>query len=106
MYGIKGADSAPGNDTIRAYFPASKITANVIAEADAGRYPPGNFFPSLAQFKGQFMSFADGDYRLIASSQWLRAGTDGAPLGASISAGSSEPPLPTPPDLRTESKKK
>jgi len=58
MYGIKGADSAPGNDTIRAYFPASKITANVIAEADAARYPPGNLFPSLAQFKSQFMSFA------------------------------------------------
>jgi len=65
---------------------------------------PGKLFPSLAHFESEFMSFADGDYRLIAGSQWLRAGTDGAPLGASIGAG-SEPPLPTTPDVRTESKK-
>ena len=106
-YGIKGADSAPGNDTIRAYFPASKITANVIAEADAGRYPPGNYFPSLAQFKSQFVSFADGDYRLVTTSPWLRAGTDGAPLGASVSASISPGTVASPPtpDIRTNSRK-
>jgi parallel beta helix pectate lyase-like protein len=81
-YGMKGSDSGSGNDTIRAYFPASQITSNVIAEGDASLYPAGNLFPSLAQFKSQFRSFATGDYHLVTNSPWLRAGTDGTALGA------------------------
>jgi hypothetical protein len=54
----------------------------VIAEGDPSKYPAGNQFPSLAQFKSQFLSYATGDYHLLANSPWLRAGTDGAGLGA------------------------
>lgn len=84
LYGIKGSGKASGNDTIAAYFPASQVTANVIADGAAARYPAGNFFPSLAQFKSQFRSFASGDYRLVANSPWLHAGTDGDALGAGL----------------------
>ena len=95
-YGIKGADSGSGNDTIRAYFPASRVLSNVIADGDPGRYPPGNFFPTLAQFKSQFVSYAGGDFRLAANSVWRAAGTDGEALGASAGM-VPEPPEPVPP---------
>jgi len=93
-YGIIGADRAPGNDSIRAYLPASQISSNVIADGDSSRYPPGNTFPTLAQFQGQFVSYAGGDYRLAAASPWQNAGTDGHTLGAAIGKGQQ----PAPPD--------
>ncbi len=86
VYGIMGADHAPGNDAIRAYLPASQITANVIADGDPSRYPAGNTFPTSAQFQAQFESFASDDYRLVANSVWRNAGTDGASLGAALVA--------------------
>jgi hypothetical protein len=100
-FGIKGSGSGSGNDTIRAYLPASTIRANVIAEGDSSRYPPGNIFPSLSQFKSQFVSYADGDYRLVANSPWLSAATDGAALGVSTGVSASPAPVPdTPSDTR------
>jgi hypothetical protein len=83
-YGIIGADRAPGNDSIRAYLPASQISSNVIADGDSNRYPPGNTFPTSAQFQGQFVSYAGGDYRLSTASPWQNAGNDGNSLGATI----------------------
>ena len=96
-YGIKGTDRSPGNDTIRAYLPASQIASNVIAEADGSRYPSGNLFPSLAQFKSQFVSYS-GDYRLVPGSPWMRGSTDGQPLGASPSAAPPFVPVPDDPN--------
>jgi hypothetical protein len=81
-YGMKGDDRAPGLDTIRAYFPASLITANAIADGEDRLYPRGNVFPSSAEFRRQFVSYEAGDYRLIPGSVWRRAGTDGGDLGA------------------------
>ena len=92
-YGIKGSGKGTGIDTIRAYLPASLIRSNVIAEGDAGRYPPDNMFPSLAQFKGQFVTYG-GDYRLVPNSPWLYAGSDGAAIGVSTS---QPPPSPDAP---------
>jgi hypothetical protein len=86
LYGIMGANQSPGNDAIRAYLPASQITANVIADGDPSRYPPGNTFPTWAQFQAQFVSFATGDYRLVANSPWRNAGIDGASLGVAVVA--------------------
>jgi hypothetical protein len=100
-YGIKGREAATGNDTIRAFLPASQITANVIAEADASKYPSGNLFPSLAQFKSQFVAYDAGDFRLVTGSPWLHAGTDGAPLGMSAPVSTPTPP-DTPPDLQSD----
>ena len=84
LYGIIGTDHAPGNDSISAFMPASRISANVIADGDPGRYPAGNSFPTSMQFEGQFSSYSEGDYSLIANSPWRNAGTDGANLGATL----------------------
>jgi hypothetical protein len=100
-YGIIGRDRAPGNDTISAFFPASEIAGNAIADGSAGRYPRGNYFPSTSEFRGQFVDYARGDYRVKPTSSWKSAATDGAALGADLSAvpGAPEraPERPEPP---------
>ena len=83
-YGMIGADHAPGLDTISAFFPGAHIEGNALADADPGRYPSGNRFPSSAEFRAQFVAYAAGDYRLTASSAWRGAGIDGRDLGASL----------------------
>ena len=100
-YGLKGDNRASGLDTIRAYFPASNITANVIADGQERFYPSGNFFPSSAEFQRQFVSYDTGDYRLVSGSPWRAAGIDGGDLGAG--AGTPAAPLqpPRPPGGRT-----
>src|SRR5581483_2364745 len=95
-YGIIGADHAPGNDSISAFFPGSLITRNVIADADPSRYPGGNSFPTTAQFQSQFVSYATGDFRLIAASPWLGAGSDGATLGANMGVAAAPTPAAPP----------
>jgi hypothetical protein len=45
-YGIAGRDRAPGSDSLSAYFPGARVTGNVIADGDGGRFPRGNTFPS------------------------------------------------------------
>ena len=99
-YGIIGRDHAPGNDSIAAYLPASVFRSNVIADADAAEYPRDNVFPTSDQFRAQFVSYNDGDYRLVANSAWRKAGTDGADLGAPASVAAATPPsLPFAPVL-------
>jgi hypothetical protein len=83
-YGIAGTGHGSGNSAIGAYLPGSDITRNVLAGAPSASYPAGNSFPSAAQFETQFVSFTGGDYRLIASSPWRGAGTDGQDLGAPL----------------------
>lgn len=85
-YGIAGTGRGSGNSAIGAFLPGAEITRNVIAGGTAGQYPAGNSFPSVAQFEAQFMSYAGADYRLIASSPWRGAGTDGHDLGAPMGA--------------------
>ena len=85
-YGIAGTGRSPGNSSISAFLPGSDITRNVIAGAPAASYPADNSFPSAAQFATQFVSFGGGDYRLIMSSPWRGAGTDGQDLGAPLGA--------------------
>jgi hypothetical protein len=91
-YGIIGTDHGPGNDTISAFFPGSQIVANVIADAPAARYPRGNWYPPTAEFQAQFVSYNAGDYRLVPTSQWRGAGTDGQDLGVGAGATPTTPP--------------
>jgi hypothetical protein len=84
-FGIIGRDRAVGNDSIAAYLPGAIITRNVIAGGKASAYPPGNFFPSLDQFRRRFADAAAGDYRLAPRGPWLGAGTDRRDLGADLS---------------------
>jgi hypothetical protein len=81
-YGVIGADHAPGNDTLRAFFPAALFARNVVAGGGARDYPAENLFPSDDEFRAQFVSFETGNYQLTPKSPWRTAGTDGLELGA------------------------
>ena len=96
-YGIIGANRAPGNDTIGAYFPAADIEHNVIADAPAGRYPRDNYYPSQSEFRSQFVDYDGGDYRLRPTSPWWSYGTNGTALGADLTALPREPDRPVRP---------
>jgi hypothetical protein len=85
-YGFSGTGHGSGSSAIDAYLPGSNITRNVIAGASASSYPPGNSFPSAAQFEAQFVSFGGADYHLVEASPWRGAGTDGLDLGAPFGA--------------------
>lgn len=85
-YGIIGTDHGIGDDSIRTYLPGARIEQNVLAGGPSGRYPPGNFFPSLEEFARHFQAYGGGNYRLVLSSPWRRRGSDGKDLGADISA--------------------
>ena len=89
-YGIMGANYSVGLSTIAAYFPASSIARNVLAGGSASKYPAGNFFPSMAQWQGAFVDFANGNYRLAPGSAFANAATDGTDLGADIDAVNAE----------------
>jgi len=84
-YGIIASDRGVGNDSIRSAFPGGSVTANVLAGGEPRLYPPGNFFPSVQEFRREFMDFDGHDFRLRPASPWLRAGTDGRDLGADLS---------------------
>jgi hypothetical protein len=81
-YGIIGTNHGVGTDSINAYLPGAAVMKNVIAGGRSGAYPPGNLFPSVDEFKTQFVDYANHDYRLAPGSPWMRAGTDGKDLGA------------------------
>jgi hypothetical protein len=83
-YGIFGTGHGSGVSAIQAFLPGADITRNVIAGAQSASYPAGNSFPSAAQFEAQFLSFHEGDYRLVPASPWRGAGTDGRDLGAPL----------------------
>jgi hypothetical protein len=95
-YGIIGTNRGPGNDTISAFFPGSQVVANVIAGANPALYPRGNQYPTAAEFRAQFVSYESGDYRLVPTSSWKGAGTDGQDLGVAPST----KPTPSPGDPR------
>lgn len=103
-YGIIGRDHGPGNDTISAFFPGSQITSNVIADGDASQYPRGNLFPTSADFRNQFVDYAASDYRLVASSTWKKAGSDGADLGANVTTVGNQRDLVPPRQPRKRSR--
>lgn len=90
-YGIIASARAPGNDSIRNNLPGARIVGNVIAGGNPSWYPPGNLFPSLDEFRRQFVDATAGDFRLALSSPWNTGGTDGRPIGADLRARSRTP---------------
>jgi hypothetical protein len=114
-YGIMGDNHGPGNNTIAAYFPGSTITANGMAcgagssACSAGSYPAGNVFQAEADWQGQFVNFAAGDYRITPGSRFVNAATDGKSIGADVDAinaarGITITPPPPPPTVPTKPK--
>jgi cellulose synthase/poly-beta-1,6-N-acetylglucosamine synthase-like glycosyltransferase len=86
-YGMIGTGTAPGNNTLAAYFPGATVARNVMfgnAPDAAELYPPDNFFPPTVNDVG-FVNRAGGDYHLAESSPYKSAGTDGKDLGVIFS---------------------
>jgi hypothetical protein len=100
-YGIKGSGRASGSDTISAFFPASQVNHNVIADGDSDRYPRDNLFPSSSELRAQFLSYQSGNYQLIATSPWRAAASDGRAIGADLDA-LAAPPLDPPEPRRPQ----
>jgi regulation of enolase protein 1 (concanavalin A-like superfamily) len=83
-YGIDGQATASGTATLDRFYPGWVFLANVLAGGTASWYPPGNFFPTVAQFDASFVNKAAGDYRLVSGSAFRNAGTDGKDIGADM----------------------
>ena len=92
-YGIIGSGYGTGNSSINQFFPGSIVTRDVLAAGNPSLYPPGNLFPTIAEFEAQFVSYPGADFSLVSSSSWRNAGTDGADLGAASGGGVSSSPL-------------
>ena len=84
--GVIGTGRSVGNDSLSAYFPGAQFVRNVLAGGSASRYPGDNFFPDLNRFAQQFVNYEGRDYRLRSDSEFRRAGSDGADLGANFIA--------------------
>jgi hypothetical protein len=82
-YGIFGSGQSPGTGSLNYYTPGAVVRRNVLATDNsvASRYPPDNFFPTLAAFNAGFVDPAERDYRLVATSPYIDGGTDGRDIG-------------------------
>jgi hypothetical protein len=68
---------------------SSSWLKDLTADAVCSAYPGGtaqNFCPSSAALNAEFQDYAQANFALKATSVYKRAGTDGADLGANISA--------------------
>jgi hypothetical protein len=94
-YGVIGDGRAPGNDSINFYLPGAVFSKSIIAGANPANYPATNqqcgragetCYPSDALWQAQFVNFGGGNYRLLTTSPYARAGSGGTDLGANIDA--------------------
>ena len=85
-YGIIGDGLGIGKEAIDAYLVNKDIRRNVLAGADPSLYPSDNFFPTVNEFFRQFVNPSESDYRLIPTSRFRTAATDGSSVGADIDA--------------------
>ncbi|MBA2481186.1 MAG: hypothetical protein H0V44_11035 [Planctomycetes bacterium] len=86
-WGINGVGTNPGDPTLSAFFPGAACTKNVFAVQPgfAVAYPAGNTFLAAWSNVG-FTDFAGRNYRLLASSAYRNAGTDGKDIGCDFDA--------------------
>jgi hypothetical protein len=80
-----GGNTGEGKSTISRYFPSGDFRGNVIRSTSAWLYPSGNFFPATTADVG-FADFAGGDYRLLPTSLYAGAATDGTNVGVNFAA--------------------
>ena len=71
---------------------------NVIAGGDPAQYPPNNFFPSSLD-DVRFMNHHSGNYQLVSSSRYKRAGSDGKDLGVDYDSLCASMPVALQPKL-------
>jgi hypothetical protein len=84
-YGVFGSGQGSGIPALNYYFPGYDFRRNVITSAPSGNYPPDNFYP-ISPIEAVFIDFANGNYRLAASSPYRNAGTDGKDVGCDFTA--------------------
>jgi len=83
LYGVIGDNRGSGNSTLDLYFPGCLFKKNVIIGGRSEDYPSDNFFPASLEKLG-FVDLAGGDYHLIGSSPYRKAGTDGTNIGCNL----------------------
>jgi hypothetical protein len=85
-YGIFGSGKSIGNGSLAYYTPGSVVTRNVFATDGSftSNYPAGNFFPTVSAFYAGFVDGNNRDYRLLSTSPYNNAGSDGADLGCAF----------------------
>jgi hypothetical protein len=84
-YGMFGSGQAFGLGSLNFYAPGAVVMNNVMASDTpvSSRYPASNFFPTVAAFLAGFQNAAANNYRLLPTSPYIRAGTDGRDIGFS-----------------------
>jgi len=92
-YGFFGSGVGDGTAALNANFTNWSFAKNVIVNARAAIYPASNFFPTSLSAV-QFANYSAGDYTLATGSPYKAAGTDGADIGANLSASSLMPRPP------------
>ena len=78
-YGVFGDGTGEGTVGLRKFTPDGIFKNNVLAGADSSIYPKDNFYPSVE--KVGFTNFAQGDYRLNATSPFRKSASDGTAVG-------------------------
>jgi hypothetical protein len=101
-YGIFGSGQAFGSGSLNFYAPGAVVANNVMASdtSVASRYPAGNFFPTVAAFMAGFQNAAGNNYRLLTTSPYVRAATDGKDIGYAFAVGMNGTPPVAPAALR------
>jgi hypothetical protein len=100
-YGVKGDGTGVGIDTLSKYFSHWDFDRNVLAGGEPGKYPSGNYFPSVAEFEAAFLNPAGEDFALVAATPFRSMGSNGGAVGADIARvttavrGGSVPPPST-----------
>jgi hypothetical protein len=91
-YGVFGDESAGiGTTALNNYCaPGYTFAKNVLA-SDAvppagGSYPSSTYFPTIADFNAGFVNRSGANYRLVSSSPYKAAGTDGRDIGVNMDA--------------------
>jgi hypothetical protein len=82
--GAVGTGTAPGQPTLRRYFPGCRLTGNVIAGGASRDYPPGNFFPASLEAV-RFVDLRGHRYRLSDASPFRSVG-EGTQAGLDVAA--------------------
>jgi hypothetical protein len=80
-YGVYGDNVGEGTAGLNAYTTNPVVRRNTFAGAVAAQYPVDNQFPTIAQWRSDFVDVGSADYRLVAVSLSRSAGTDGNDLG-------------------------
>jgi hypothetical protein len=94
-WGFAGSGVGEGTPALNRNFTNWTFSKNVMVDASAGPYPPGNFFPAGVNAV-RFTNYAGGNYTLAADSPYKHAATDGSDIGIN-GAQATNAILPNPP---------